>query len=241
MQIFSRTDVGKERNINEDSIYTTLSEGVGLLVIADGMGGHNAGDVASKMVVDRIAKDIAKVDPTKKTKRVTLLEQAIKSANEDVFSLANTNKSYHGMGTTVIAAMVDEEQVTMVHAGDSRGYILDASGLRQITEDHSYVNVLLKHGEITANEARSHPQRNMIVSAVGTTEHVTTDAIELEWVKNDILLLCSDGLTTELEEMLIKEILTNTNLSLNEKGNCLIEKALENGGKDNVSVILVEN
>jgi protein phosphatase len=161
-------------------------------------------------------------------------------ANEKVYTLATENSNFQGMGTTVVAAIVDEREVVLAHVGDSRAYVLHKGGLYQLTEDHSYVNLLRKHGQITAEEARNHPQRNMIVRAVGTNEEVEVDLINTPWGEEDILLLCSDGLTTMVDERDIGLVLTS-GMTLEEMADKLIEMALNAGGNDNVSLILIRN
>ncbi|MFS8515054.1 MAG: protein phosphatase 2C domain-containing protein, partial [Planifilum fulgidum] len=142
--------------------------------------------------------------------------------------------------TTVIAAVVSESEVVLAHIGDSRAYILHDGGLYQLTEDHSLVNMLMKHGQITEEEARTHPHRNMIVKALGTNTEVEADIIVTPWEKEDILLICSDGLTGMVEERDIGLVLTS-DVSLSEQADKLIRLALDAGGTDNISLILIKN
>jgi protein phosphatase len=155
--------------------------------------------------------------------------------------MAKQNSKYSGMGTTVIAAIVDEREVVLAHVGDSRAYMLHKNGLYQLTEDHSFVNILQKHGQITPEEAAKHPQRNMIVRAVGTNEEVEVDLINTPWGKDDILLLCSDGLTTMVSERDIGIVLSSATMTLDEKADKLIKLALDAGGTDNISLILLRH
>jgi protein phosphatase len=145
------------------------------------------------------------------------------------------------MGTTVVGAVIDLKEVVLAHVGDSRAYMLHDGGLYQLTEDHSYVNMLQKHGQITAEEAKNHPQRNMIVRAVGTSDEVEVDLITTPWGEDDILLLCSDGLTTMVSEREIGEVLSLAGETMEEKADRLLQMALDAGGKDNVSLILLKH
>lgn len=242
MKMAFRTHVGCVRNHNEDSIrLTQLDAGFRLAIVADGMGGHQAGDVASKEAVQIIEQDLRqnKLDVSTEEKKEILLK-AIGKANQKVYTLALENSQFQGMGTTVIAAIVDAKEVVLGHVGDSRAYMLHKEGLYQLTVDHSYVEFLKKHGQITAEEAETHPQRNMILRAVGTNEEVEVDLVNTPWYENDILLLCSDGLTTMIDENEIGNVLTKAT-SLEEKADTLLTRALDAGGKDNISLILLKN
>ena len=241
MRVFYHTDIGKVRTQNEDSIYTSeITPGVWVAVVADGMGGHLAGEVASKMITEQISKCLNSQNINISSGRRGLLQQTIEEANQTIFQLATSSPEYQGMGTTVVAAVVDHATVTVVHAGDSRAYLWDNESLRHVTEDHSYVNLLLRHGEITESEARHHPQRNMIINAVGTTEHIDTDAVDFAWQRSEMLLLCSDGLTSETCEEEIAEVLAKPEFTLEEKGMELFHLAMREG-KDNISLILMQN
>lgn len=243
MEMTRRTDVGRVRDHNEDSTGLILTEsGTVIAIVADGMGGHLAGDVASRLAVDTIEQTIRfeSVDGTTE-ERSDLLIYAVSRANEKVYNLSQENQQYKGMGTTVVAVIADDNEVVLAHVGDSRIYMLRNNRLYQLTEDHSFVNVLLRHGQITPEEARNHPQGNIIVRAVGTSEEVEIDVASTPWKKDDILLLCSDGLNSEVEERVIGLILSSTTMTLEEKADELIKRALEAGGKDNVSLILLKH
>jgi protein phosphatase len=242
MEMAWRSDIGRVRDLNEDStgLFIT-SSGVVIAIVADGMGGHQAGDVASREAVKTIERVLCAHPLNVSTdEKSDLLLHAEGKANEKVYTLATENSNFQGMGTTVVAAIVDEREVVLAHVGDSRAYVLHKGGLYQLTEDHSYVNLLRKHGQITAEEARNHPQRNMIVRAVGTNEEVEVDLINTPWGEEDILLLCSDGLTTMVDERDIGLVLTS-GMTLEEMADKLIEMALNAGGNDNVSLILIRN
>lgn len=243
MEMARRTDIGCVRDLNEDStglIQTT--PGTVIAVVADGMGGHQAGDVASRYAVETIEKILSKESLTIPTEEKSdLLLHAVGKANENVYNLAKKNNQYQGMGTTMVVAIVDPNEVVLAHVGDSRAYMLHKGGLYQLTEDHTYVEILRRHGQITEEEARNHPQRNMIVRAVGTSEEVEVDLINTPWGKDDVLLLCSDGLTSEVEDRDIGLVLSSSTMTLDEKADRLIQMALDAGGKDNISLILLKN
>lgn len=242
METVWRTDKGKVRPHNEDAVDLFRSDfGSLVAVVADGMGGHRSGEVASRHAVQVIRRELRTLSPDASTEeKKKQLSEAVLKANEEVHQLAAGNEDYRGMGTTVIAAVVNESEVVLAHIGDSRAYILHEGGLYQITEDHSLVNMLLKHGQITEEEARTHPHRNMIVKALGTNKEVEADLIVTPWEKKDILLICSDGLTGMVEERNIGLVLTS-NLSLSEQADQLIRMALDAGGTDNISLILIKN
>ncbi|MFD1288285.1 Stp1/IreP family PP2C-type Ser/Thr phosphatase [Laceyella putida] len=238
-----RTDIGCVRDLNEDSTGLIVTKsGAVIAIVADGMGGHQAGDVASREAVDTIQKVLRVEDLDVSTdEKSDLLLHAVGKANERVYTLATENSHMQGMGTTTIAAIVDEHEVVLAHVGDSRAYVLHNGGLYQLTEDHSYVNLLRKHGQITEEEARNHPQRNMIVRAVGTSEDVEVDLINTPWSDGDLLLLCSDGLTTMVSEREIGIVMSSTSMNIEEKADKLIQLALEAGGNDNISLILLQH
>ncbi|MFD1426626.1 protein phosphatase [Kroppenstedtia sanguinis] len=236
------THEGRVREHNEDSVGLFQSDhGVPVAVLADGMGGHQAGEVASRTAVQVIQRELGGLTPGMGTEeRREWMLKAVTAANREIYEMASRNKSYKGMGTTVIAAVPRKKEVTLAHVGDSRAYLLHEDGLYQLTEDHSLVNVLKKHGGITEEEAKVHPQRNVIMRSVGTNEEVETDLIVTPWYQGDTLLICSDGLCDMVPVDVIGTILTSS-LPLREQANRLVESALEAGGKDNISVILLKN
>lgn len=243
MEIAHRTHIGLVRDLNEDSLHLFRTKCKKIVaIVADGMGGHQAGDIASQQTVKIMERYLAPLSFRNSTdEKSNHLLTAVGKANEQVYAMAMRNNQYQGMGTTVVAAIVDEQEVILAHVGDSRAYMLHHGGLYQLTEDHSYVNMLQKHGQITAEEAKNHPQRNMIVRAVGTSDEVEVDLITTPWKRNDILLICSDGLTTMVSEREIGQVLSQAGESMEEKADQLIEMALRAGGKDNVSLILLKH
>lgn len=235
MLVHAKTDIGKVRETNEDSFVCMPP----LFVVADGMGGHVAGEIASSMTADTLRKFVAAqtgtIDP------VTLLEQAIGEANSLVFRLAQERSECAGMGTTVTAAYIDGSKIYWGHVGDSRLYLLHGNQLRQITEDHSLVGELERNGSISHEEALIHPQRNVLVRAVGTSEQIRVDTGVAAWTVGDKLLFCSDGLTNMVSD---EDILNAINAATPDgevvlKG--LIEMANAAGGFDNITAILVQN
>lgn len=238
LQAFSITDIGKRRKLNQD--YVFVSEGMignlpNLFIVADGMGGHNAGDYASKYTVEMIEKQIR---TTGQMDTETILSDAIKRANSDIRGIASNDESLSGMGTTVVVATVSDDVLQVANVGDSRLYIIRQNEIRQITRDHSLVEEMVRMGGIDRLAARSHPDKNIITRAVGALDSIEVDFFREELKRGDMILLCSDGLTNMLEDEEIREIIGRETL-LSEKGKQLVDAANENGGKDNISVILI--
>lgn len=227
------TDVGNKRTFNEDSVGYYEEEDFGIFVIADGMGGHNAGEVASKIAIDTIIEYV--INHKKDRSEEEILNEAILSANRKIYRESLLNESCNGMGTTLVGAFVRENNLTMVNIGDSRGYILKDGQLVKVTKDHSLVQELLDNGTITNEEAKNHPNKNVITRALGTNPVVTADYYSLDIRGVSKILLCSDGLTNEVSEEDIFRVLQGYN------GNqCmeLINMSKKNGGRDNISIII---
>lgn len=235
MFVIKKTHVGMVRTVNEDAL---LSEGPKLFAVADGMGGYAAGETASsealKVLKNEIDNQIIDENNVK-----NILTMAIQKANEHVRALAETNEEYHDMGTTLVAVYLQSpSKAYIANVGDSRLYLWRDGFLTQITKDHSYVAELLKNGEITENEAFQHPKRNIILRAIGAEAKLDADIFELNLTTQDKILLCSDGLTDMVEDTEIKQILENNQTE--SAGEILLESALNNGGRDNVSLILID-
>jgi len=243
MKIAVRSDIGRIRQRNEDRGWAeTTDTGLTVAILADGMGGHKAGDVASQLAVDTFLDTLRGTLSTHSIEeRETLIRQAILHANEAIYDMASQNEQYYGMGTTVVVALLQADDGVIGHIGDSRAYKWSDGVLSRLTEDHTFVNELVKSGQITAEEAMHHPRRNVITRALGTDEQVEVDVRGIPWTSGDMLLLCSDGLTDMVSETEIAETLNAQDLDLDGKADRLIAKALENRGDDNITVILLHH
>lgn len=242
MEMVSRTDIGNIRLVNEDrAVIHPAKDGWSFAVVADGMGGEQAGDIASQMAVDVIQRELSRLTPALTVDECkTALRRAIEIANENIYEFALGRENYHGMGTTVVAAIVGPQQAIVGHIGDSRVYKIDTSSIVQLTEDHSLVNELVKNGHITPEEAVHHPRRNVIIRALGTDPVAEADILVVPWVAGEMLLLCSDGLHGLVDDSTIREIMSGEP-DLNRIALRLIHSALDAGGDDNVTVIVIRN
>lgn len=239
MQIEYRTDIGNRRTTNEDSLCVTYNVlGHTMLLIADGMGGHNAGEVASKIACDTLKEKFQEYDGEAGYKE--FLETAITEANNRIYESSLINTEYSKMGTTLSVAIDDGKHVFIGHVGDSRIYYADERGLSQITKDHTIVQALYEDGEITADEMITHPYRNILMQSLGTNKNIVIDRLELKVPDKGYLLLCSDGLTEEVSDHLIYKTLIQKGKNVDEKTEELLDLALNNEGKDNVSLIVME-
>ncbi len=236
---FGLSDVGCVRELNEDSFCIhgfKENDGNGFCVLADGMGGHNAGEVASQNAVKLIAEDLQRLSAEDEIPKK--INEAIVSANQRIYKMSCENSIHSGMGTTVVATYITERNAYIANVGDSRAYAIRGDEIVQITTDHSVVSELLMSGMITYEEARNHPQRNIITRAVGTEEDVKVDVFEYNFSAGDILLMCSDGLSTMLEDNEILRIVTAEETAENTV-NKLIEAAKDKGGIDNITAICI--
>lgn len=235
------TDRGLVRAHNEDAGGTFYNQADQLLaVVADGMGGHKAGNIASNMAVSIIK------EKWEQNKRCKVPEQAehwlasiIAEVNEAIYDGASSVEAYKGMGTTAVIVISTHDFVTVAHIGDSRCYLLNENGFSQITEDHSLVNELLRTGQITKNDAGQHPRKNVVLKALGTEEQTDADIKSLSWERGNKLLLCSDGLSDKVIDDDLLELL-QLEKSIKTVGQKMIELANENGGEDNISLIIVD-
>lgn len=237
-----QSDVGRVRTVNEDrAVVKHDLGGLALAVVADGMGGHQAGDIASAMAVEHIQLELKHVSKrTPLEERSALLRAAVEAANYHIYSLASRQDQYHGMGTTIVAVLADEESAVIAHIGDSRAYLLRDGEIEQLTEDHSLVNELLKSGQITREEAESHPRRNVLTRALGTEPSIQVDVRSIAWQTGDVLLLCSDGLSGYVDAKRLASLALGSG-ELAERAKCLVKEALESGSDDNVTVMLLSN
>lgn len=245
MKLFGVTDVGCHRKENQDSYaFRELNDGAAVLVVCDGMGGAQAGSVASAVAVEsftaaveeRFTSGAPADDPAW---REEVLAQACEKANRKVFDLAQAHPEYQGMGTTLVAALMLPGESHVVNVGDSRCYLLENGMIRQVTVDHSLVQLLVDRGEITAEEARVHPRKNLITRALGVDSAVACDLLRVETGPGSRLLLCSDGLSNVLTD----QALLRTSMDEAEpEGVCrsLLRMTLEQGAPDNVTVVLAQ-
>lgn len=229
--------------MNEDRVWSEeLEPGLVAAILADGMGGHQAGEVASQLAVDTLREALRGTTANLTLEeRKTLIGQAILQANEVVFDAASNNEQYYNMGTTVVAVLLSADHAVIGHIGDSRAYQWREGKLTQLTEDHTLVNELVKSGQITPEEAEKHPRRNVLTRALGTDEQVEVDVNSISWLKNDLLLLCSDGLSDMVGTAVIAETLEQNGLDLDQKADRLIQLALQAGGDDNITVVLLHH
>lgn len=234
MLAFAKSDIGLVRKTNEDSYVCVPPD---LFIVADGMGGHEAGEVASSLAVAAIQEHIHKF--AGQMDAASLLEQAISQANQIIYQTAQRQTEYSGMGTTVTAMYIQGETVYWGHAGDSRLYLVRHANLQQLTNDHSLVGELLQNGSITPEEAHVHPRRNILTRAVGTADTIQVDCGSFDWVPQDQILLCTDGLTSMVNDREIEQILQE-NRELKDTVELLVEKALLAGGLDNITIILAQ-
>lgn len=239
MKGYFTTDKGKTREINQDYIYCS-DEPVGMLpnlyIVADGMGGYNAGDFASRCSVEAF---VAQVQKNEQPTVISTMTEALRVANATVLGHARENEELSGMGTTFVAATVFPDRAYVMNVGDSRLYLLGDS-MKQITVDHSYVEEMVRKGELQRKDARIHPKKNVITRAVGVEENVEADFYEIETEDDsEFLLLCTDGLTNMMEDEEIRHLVTKHGKSPQEAVHKLVKKANDYGGKDNISIIMI--
>jgi len=242
------SDVGRKREHNEDSF--VVVERDQLFVVADGMGGHAAGEVASRIAVNAMAEFIGS---TRKDAEITWpyeydtnlsvasnrLKTAIRIANQRIIDTISQKRELEGMGTTLVGVLVSDDVACIAHVGDSRSYLVREDKLTQLTGDHSWVNEQIKLGFLTKEEAVRHPFRNVVTRALGSKEDVQVDIVEKELQENDVILLCSDGLNTMVDDPTILEIVTGAGGDVEAAASQLIAKANEHGGEDNVTAVLL--
>ena len=238
LKTFSITDIGRRRKLNQDYVYTSeipVGKLPNIFIVADGMGGHKAGDYASKYTVETIVKEISS---SKAQSPEKILEGAIQTANELLRKQARENMDLKGMGTTVVAATCYGSDLLVANVGDSRLYVV-GDRIRQITRDHSLVEEMVRMGGIDRETARNHPDKNIITRAIGADEHVDIDFFKVSLIPGEIVLMCSDGLTNMLEDEEIRMILSGQR-DIVERAEELVKAANRNGGKDNIAVVLIE-
>lgn len=238
MRVYSGTDIGRRRSVNQDYVYvseTPVGNLPNLFIVADGMGGHNAGDFASafavRVMVDSVKED-ADFNPVK------VIRHGIEVANHELIEQAKKSEERKGMGTTMVVATVVGNYVYVANVGDSRLYVV-GDRITQITKDHSLVQEMVRMGELTEEDARNHPDKNIITRALGAEETVNIDFFDFRLEKNSNILMCSDGLSNMVSNEEIQNIIQNKS-EIQEKGETLLGLANEHGGKDNIAVVLIE-
>ncbi len=242
MEIGAKTDIGEVRDRNQDAYFISSSVSHPLFIIADGMGGHKAGEIASNMVINVMStqlKEELKKSVLDDEDIQNKIEDSIAIANEKIYKKSLEDEKFSGMGTTVTLAYERDGRIYIGHVGDSRAYILRENTFYQLTRDHSLVEELMRNGSISKEEAKNHPQRNIITRAVGTSEDIEVDIIVKKRYKNDILLLCSDGLSNMLSDDEIKEVLLGSP-SMNKACEDLVKLSKNKGGFDNITVLAVK-
>ena len=248
IEAYGRTDVGRRRKINEDSFL--VSPEANLYAVCDGMGGHNAGEVASRMAIETLASFVEKSAVEKEITwpwgidaelsfDANRLKTAIKLANARVFQAADNREELTGMGTTVVSAVVSGNKMTIGSAGDSRCYLVRNDQLKQLTRDDSWVSAALGEGILNSDDVEHHPLRNVITKAVGARDSIDIDTIEHTLEPGDVAMLCSDGLHGMLNDQELTRLLIPVPESLEQATARLVDGANEAGGRDNVTVVLL--
>ncbi len=240
MKAYAMTNIGVKRNTNQDYAYISV-EPVGnlpnVLIVADGMGGHKAGEVASEQAVNAVLQSIKE---NEKKDKISIIEEAIDVANSKVLEMSAKDEKFKGMGTTIVVATLENNSLYIANVGDSRLYLVDDE-IRQITRDHSLVQEMVSIGELDKESAKTHSRKNVITRAVGVEKKIMADFFETEVRGGTKILLCSDGLTNMVEDSDIKNIIENcSDGNIEEAVHKLIDAANENGGLDNIAVVLAE-
>ena len=241
LEAYSVTDIGRKRQLNQDYVFSSakpMGNMPNLFIVADGMGGHNAGDYASKCTVETVVGEIRNSFEKNPT---IIVKKAIETANSKIRELAAADENLLGMGTTLVVATVIGKYLQVANVGDSRLYLLGKHGIRQITRDHSLVEEMIRLGGLSREDARKHPDKNIITRAIGAKDEVEPEFFTEELEPGDIILMCSHGLSNMLEDKEIEKIVQNEELAeMKEKAEALINAANNNGGKDNIAVVLVK-
>lgn len=242
MRAFAKTDIGKMRSMNQDCIYASPDEErIKLYILADGMGGYNGGEIASSLAVESVKNYVKSYFASIQLDRESILnflKETMEYANKVVYEKSREDEALEEMGTTLEICLIYGNKVFIAHIGDSRVYRIRKNFIRKLTTDHSYVEKLVKDGTITREQAYTHPKKNMLTQALGCSLDIEPEIMVKGFLKDDVLLICSDGLTNMVSENEIYGII-KTNI---EKANeVLVSRANDNGGLDNISVIIIEN
>ncbi len=242
IKAYAKSDVGKVREINEDAFYISNSlDEVQLYMLADGMGGYNGGEIASKLAIQSaknyIENNFKEIEKDKDS-IIQLIGSSIEYANMVVYEKSKENKELSGMGTTLEVCLIYNNRAFIGHVGDSRIYRIRKDFMRKLTQDHSYVQKLVKDGTITQEEAAHHPQKNMLMKALGCNAFVEPDVMVKGFLKDDILIMNSDGLTNLVSQ---EEIFKEAKKNIEQATKNLVQMANDNGGYDNITVIIIKN
>ena len=242
IKAYAKSDIGKVREINQDAFYISDSlDQVQLYMLADGMGGYNGGEIASKLAIQSAKSYIEnnfKEIPKDRESILQLVGSSMEYANMVVYEKSKENKDLEGMGTTLEICLIYNNKVYIGHVGDSRIYRIRKEFMRKLTQDHSYVQKLVKDGTITKEEAMHHPQKNMLMKALGCNAFVEPDVMVKGFLKEDILIMCSDGLTNLVSQ---EEIFKEAKKDIEQAPKELVDKANDNGGYDNITVVVIKN
>lgn len=239
MKFISATDIGLVRSENQDNVYVDELEGGIFAVLCDGMGGENSGSEASSLAVNAVSEMFSSLYRKNFSAEAVerTLAMSVSAANSDIYSEACSDDEKFGMGTTCVCAFVSPENIHIINVGDSRAYIFDEKGFRQITNDHTVVNMLLSQGRITKDEVENHPQRNMLIKAVGVEPEIEPDYFKIRTPEKFTLMLCSDGLCGYCSDKEIEDVLKNS--SFEQSAQELIKLAIGKGGRDNITVAVI--
>lgn len=240
MKVFAKSDIGKAREMNQDSYYVSMpSENTGLFIVADGMGGYNGGEIASRLAIisakNYIENNFSKIEHTKEELQ-KLIKNAIEYANMVVYEKSKEDQELEGMGTTIEVVLAYNNRVYIGHIGDSRIYRIRKNIIRKLTVDDSYVQKLVKDGTITKEEAKHHPKKNMLMKALGCTSFVEPIVAVKGFLEDDVIVITSDGLTNMVSDEEMLAIIEN---NVEKASDELIKKANEAGGLDNITVVIV--
>ena len=238
MKVAYQTDIGHQRKENQDRVAKfTAPDGTLLVVVADGIGGNRSGDVAAQITVDHLGRQFQAASPNSSLEAIRWFAREVQLINDEILQKSTENPQSQGMGTTLVAAIIFDQAMVVANIGDSRGYVLLDNLLTQVTIDHSLVNELVKHGDITEEEARNYPQNNIITRAIGVSADARIEVNRFDLGAGDQILLCSDGLSKMITREQMMGVL-ESDLSLTEKCSQLIKMANEAGGPDNITVLI---
>ena len=239
--VFAKTDIGKAREINQDYYYISENTEIPqVYILADGMGGYKGGEIASKLAVESAARYIKSnfsSNLMEKEEILKLVENAVEYANMVVYEKAKNNEELKNMGTTLDICLIYQNKAFISHIGDSRIYRIRKEFMRKLTKDHSYVQQLVDEGKITKEESMNHPKKNMLIKALGCTEFIEPDSMIKGFIKGDIILMCTDGLTNMVSEQEVFNILKTNTIEPSKE---LVEKANEKGGLDNITAVVIK-